>query len=579
MTFRAHHRLFLSYLLLVGALVVALALGVEATLREPLLQQAQNELYRELALGREIFESDIDAATDPLARHLSALTGHRVTVVSPDGRVLGDSGVEPDRVPGLEDHSERPEVRQAVSEGRGAAVRHSTSVNADLLYAATLTETGAVLRFAVGIEEIDAAVVRVRRQILQVGGLALLLAGLLSLVMSTALTRPLRRMRDVAGAMARGDLDARVDSGRSDELGELSDALDTLAGELQRRIGQLEEDREEMRALIDSMTEAVLVFDSGGTLRRANPAARQIFDLQQDPRGQPREAVARQRSFLELVRQVDRGESLPPTELTLGDRHLLVTGEPVPRGGSLLVVLDTTELRRLEGVRRDFVANASHELKTPLTVIRGNAETLLDEELPPELRRRFTEKLHANAERLQAILDDLLDLSRIESGGWQVNAQPVSVKELARSAWQPFEAEASDKGVGFRVQVDGDVETVQVDPAGMRQVLANLFSNALRYTPPGGTITLTARSAGSEKVAVEVRDTGSGIPAAHLPRIFERFYRVDPGRSRAEGGTGLGLAIVRHLVEGHGGRVDAESELEEGTIIRIVLPRRPRPHP
>lgn len=577
MAFRAHHRLFLSYLLLVGLLVVVLALGVEATLREPLLQQAQDELQRELALGREIFEGAAGAEPDSLARHLSQLTGHRVTVVAPDGQVLGDSGVEPDQVAGLDNHAGRPEVLEAVSEGRGAVVRYSTSVNAELLYAAALSETGAVIRFAVGIEEIDAAVARVRWQILQVGGLALVLAGLLSLAMSTAITRPLRRMRDVAGAMARGELDTRVRSSRTDELGELADALDGLAGQLQRRVGQLEADREEMQALIDSMTEAVLAFDADGTVRRANPAARRIFGLGSEPTGRPPETVARQRGFLEMVERVQRGESVSPSELTLGERHLLATGEPLPRGGSVLVFVDTTELRRLEGVRRDFVANASHELKTPLTVIRGNAETLLDEDLPPELRRRFTRALHANAERLQSILDDLLDLSRIESGGWKVDPEPVSASGLIESAWEPFRPEASEKGVSFRLDVEDGIRAIQVDPAALRQVLANLFSNALRYTPEGGTITAVVTSAGPDEIVLEVRDTGSGIPSVHLSRIFERFYRVDPGRSRAEGGTGLGLAIVRHLVEGHGGRVEAESELGVGTTIRIVLPRRPRP--
>jgi two-component system, OmpR family, phosphate regulon sensor histidine kinase PhoR len=231
-----------------------------------------------------------------------------------------------------------------------------------------------------------------------------------------------------------------------------------------------------------------------------------------------------------------------------------------------------TEVRRLEGVRRDFVANASHELKTPLTAIRGYSETLLDEGVPPELRRRFTEAIHTNAERLQNIMDDLLDLSQIESGGWTLHPEPIRVSDAAAEAWQQFADAAAAKRVTFGIEAAEDADELVADTRSVRQVFTNLFSNALRYTPEGGRIEVRSVREGDDALAIEVRDTGSGIAPQHLGRIFERFYRADPARSRAEGGTGLGLAIVRHLVERHGGSIAASSRVGDGTSIRFTLP-------
>jgi two-component system, OmpR family, phosphate regulon sensor histidine kinase PhoR len=581
MGLRTHHKLFLSYSLLVAAVVIVLTLGVEATLRRPMLDQAALELTRELALGREIYDGRPRDHPDILARHLASLTGHRVTIVARDGTVLGESDVPPGAVAHLENHRARFEIESALAEGTGTAVRRSVSIDTDLLYAAMTTDRGDLIRFAVGIEQIDAAVARVRRQILQVGGVALLLAAVFSLLFSLAVTRPLRRMRRIASSMAAGDLDARVRPFGSDELAEMGRVLDTLAGELQRRLGQLEAERAGMTALIDSMQEGVLAIHPDGIIRRANPAARRMVGRGTPIEGSRPEALVRRRPFLDLVRQALDGEPVQATEITHDGSHLLATAQPLPGGGAVLVLLDTSELRRLEGVRRDFVANASHELKTPLTAIRGYAETLLGDDVPDDLRRRFTETIHANATRLQNILDDLLDLSKIESGGWPLEPRPIHVAEVAEEAWQPFTEDAAQRGIAFHCRddahhpaagVDADRTDAVADPMALRQIFTNLFSNAIRYTPPGGRITVTTRPAPGDIVQIEVADTGSGIPAEHLGRIFERFYRADPARSRAEGGTGLGLAIVRHLVERHGGRIEAESELGQGTTIRFTFP-------
>ncbi len=250
-----------------------------------------------------------------------------------------------------------------------------------------------------------------------------------------------------------------------------------------------------------------------------------------------------------------------------------MSARPLPTGGAILVLHDQTEVRRLEAVRRDFVANVSHELKTPLTSISGYAETLLAERPEAEVERRFLETILANARRMQRLVDDLLDLARIESGRWQPSLVPIDVREIAEATWDDLAPKAAERGVRFEVEAAG-APMVLADSEGLRLVLRNLLDNALRYTPPGGVITVRAMP-DEDGVALRVADTGSGISHEHLGRVFERFYRVDPSRSRAEGGTGLGLSIVRRTVEAHGGRVAAESELGRGTTITCWFPGGP----
>ena len=589
MHLRADQKLFLTYLAVIAAVVVALTLGMGSLLRRHMTEMQAADLRRELLLARSLYESHRAAHPDSVADWLGSVADRRVTLVAPDGRVIGDSEVPDAGLAGLENHGGRPEIREALAGRLGRAVRLSTSVGNRELYMAVPASQGRVIRLAVPLDEVYGTVRRVQRGIFGVGLAALALTGLLSLGFSIAVTRPLRQLAGVARAMAAGDLARRARTRGRDEVGELADALDTLAGELQRRLGQLEGERAEMQALIDAMAEAVIAVDARGRVLRANPAARRIFSLGPDPHGLSPQEITRRKSFLELVRRALDGAPVPPTELRQDGRHLLATAQPLPSGGAVMVFLDVSALRRLEDVRRDFVANASHELKTPLTAIRGFAETLQDPHLPPELRAQFTQTVKANADRLQRIVDDLLDLSRIETGGWRVEPEIVSVAEMGREAWAGLQGAAERKGARFTVSVPAECEFVDADPSALRQIFSNLFGNSLRYIPEGGEVELSAATvpapsgqdgrggaAGQGEarawVEIAVRDNGAGIPSAHLPRIFERFYRADAARSREEGGTGLGLAIVKHLVEGHGGTITADSELGRGTTVRFTLP-------
>jgi two-component system phosphate regulon sensor histidine kinase PhoR len=584
MRLRVGQRLFLSYLLLISTLVVSLSAGAEWLLRRHLQGLVLRELHAELSLGAAYYDAASGISPDSVANLLGALSRHRFTIIRPDGRVVGESTRDGPALAAMAGHADRPEVRAALAGGRGQAVRFSETADAELMYVAAPSRRGDVVRASLPLASVDQAVAGVQRGIYGVGAVALLLATLFSLGFSVAFTRPLLRVKAAATALAAGHLHVRLRERSGDELGDLARALDTLAEELQHRLLQLEGERAETQALIDSMSEGVLALDPDGLLRRANPAARRMFALPARAQGIPPEAVARRPGFLRLVRRALAGETVRPTELTGDSLSILATGHPLPDGGAVLVFLDVSELRRLEGVRRDFVANASHELKTPLTAIRGYSETLLDPDLPPELARRFAEIVKANADRLQRIVDDLLDLSRLESGGWTAEPEPVDLREFAEEAWEAQPRTGEPKQIRFAVELSPGAERVCADSAALQQIFTNLFSNAVRYTPSGGAITVRAErlatAPGSpaepeEWVRVEVRDTGSGIPSIHLPRIFERFYRVDPARAREEGGTGLGLAIVKHLVEAHGGQVQAESAMGRGTVIRLTLPADP----
>jgi two-component system, OmpR family, phosphate regulon sensor histidine kinase PhoR len=580
MRLRASQQLFVSYLLLVGLLVGALSLAAESLVRTALLDSVDRQIMGELNLAAAYYDATPQLDTDSVADLLGVRSGLRVTIVAPDGTVLGESTRTRAELGSLENHRDRPEIRQAREQGRGRAVRPSRTVASDLLYAALVSERGAIVRVAIPLAEVDAAVRGVHQRILQLGAVAVLLALGFSLAFSFVVTRPLRRVTAAAGRAAAGDLSVRLRDPRRDEVGDLARALDTLTSELQRRVAQLEGERAETQALIDAMAEGVVALSRDGTVRLANPAARRMFGLYRSTPGMPPEAVTRRPEFLRIVKRALDGQAVPPTEFTSDGRSIISTAHPLPQGGAVLVFLDVSELRRLEGVRRDFVANASHELKTPLTAIRGYSETLLDPELPPELTRRFAEVVKSNADRLQRIVDDLLDLSRIESGKWSVQPREISVTEAAREAWSSECHLLDGKQIDLLIEVDPGAERLHADPGALRQIFCNLFSNAIRYTPAGGSVTVRASAAdpgdrhedARPRARIEVIDTGAGIAGPHLSRIFERFYRVDPARSRVEGGTGLGLAIVKHLVEAHGGAIEAESQLGRGTNIRFTLP-------
>jgi two-component system, OmpR family, phosphate regulon sensor histidine kinase PhoR len=572
MRLRIHHALFIGFLGVVGLLVVLTLLLVGSGLNRELRATFRSELERQLALGAAIVESAGEADADSLARAMTGRIGYRVTLVDTAGVVRGESYVGAGRTTDIGNHGDRTEIR-AVIDGASVAFseRISATVDVPLLYGATLTTLAGeptVLRIAAPRTEIDDAVARVQRAVAVAGLLAMMVALVAAYVLSRGLARPLVALSDRARRLARGEFTGRVPPGSVSELRDVAVAFNRLSDELRARLGELAEERDEMQVLIDCMAEGVVALTDDGRLMRINRTARGLLRLPELTAHPPVGAVVRQRELREAL-EASLEVDAQSREIDFGGRHLLLASRTLDRGGAVTTFLDITELRRLEAIRRDFVANASHELKTPLTSIRGYAEALVEGDPPAEMRKRFLEAIRSNTLRLQHLVDDLLDLSRLESGGWTAGAQTVDVGALAAEAWDMVDEER--EGGSRHFHIEGSAQAV-ADRQGLVQVFRNLIENAVRHTEADGHVHVAIGPGPAGFVSMEVSDDGEGIPARSLPRIFERFYRADSSRARDAGGTGLGLAIVKHLVSAMGGEVSAESELGRGTTIRFTLP-------
>jgi two-component system phosphate regulon sensor histidine kinase PhoR len=563
---RLAQRLLLGAVLIVSVFMVVAVVLSGQRLRASLRQLAAAELTREARLVAAQWDARGDA--DAKADSAGAALGHRVTLVDSTGRVLGDSEFGGSALAALQNHNGRPEIAEARRFGTGSAQRVSPSEGNEELYVAVVAGGGRIARVSVGTEQLDVIVARARRDVLFSGFFALVIAMGLAMVFARQVSKPVTELRDVATSIASGDLTRRPALAAPGEVGELAFAIRRMAEQLEGRMLALKAEDEFQGAVVEALNEGVVAIDGQRRVIRINRSARQLlgvmvetpFSLDQLPRD---------RSLHEALAEALAGAVVERVETQIGNRTLAVTARPLGDGGAVLALFDLTGIRRLEMVRRDFVANVSHELKTPLTAIRGFAETLTSELATDAQHARFAETIRANAERMQRLIDDLLDLSRIESGGWVPTPAVVDLETAAAEAVAPSLPEAAERGASIRMVLPA--ATLRADPVAVRQVLSNLIENAVRYTPRGGTITVF--SAGEKGgVRLGVRDTGSGISAEHLPRIFERFYRVDPARSRAAGGTGLGLAIVKHLVEAHGGRVSAESIPGTGTTVSAFFP-------
>jgi signal transduction histidine kinase len=542
---------------------------------DALVGQIRTEVTRELDLGADLLLGWADVSPDSAAGALATSLGWRVTIIQPDGVVVGDSDIREGELTSLENHAGRPEIATVLDDPSavGFDTRRSATLGTRLMYGARgvdLNGAPAVLRIAVPTGAVAGTVSTFRSWTLAISLGVGLLGLVLAIVLSRRIVGPLSQLGSGVRRLADGQLDVRVPAGSGlSEVDRVSVAFNRLAGELRGQLEDLSRERDEMQILVDSIDEGILALSDDARVVRTNQAALELLGLMESPPYVPVGSLIRQPELRELLESAVVA-AIGPTEVEVGDRTLVVSSHGVDRGGAVITLLDVTEVRRLEQVRSDFVANASHELKTPLTSMRGFAETLLDEEEPPEaLRKEFLTSIRNNSIRLQRLVDDLLDLSRLESGGWKAREEEVEVAELAREVWsEGFKRRARKRDIKCRVQGRA---LVLADERALDQIFRNLFDNGLRHTADGGRLRVTI--VGEAPMArISVTDTGSGIPSSHLPRIFERFFRADPARSRAEGGTGLGLAIVRHMVQAMGGEVWAESQLGVGTTIGFSLP-------
>jgi two-component system, OmpR family, phosphate regulon sensor histidine kinase PhoR len=530
------------------------------------------------------------SAVQELAQKYGLALGARVMILDVDGTVLGDSERNFAEVRSMTNQRDWPEVRAALAGSVGSHLRQEQYLHQELLYVAIplaeLTAVKGVLRIALPLTEVNKAAASVHRTVVLGALLAFGVVLAVGLFISRRVTRPVTEMQAIARRMAEGSFVQKVPITGSDEIAGLGRTLNLMAERLNEKIRDLEGERAKVAAILDSMVEGVIAIDYRGRILLMNHAARLIFDLRGEPvEGRPFLEVMRHKALLDLVescqsaklegnrREVELG---PPVGRTLEAHASAVAVDPSGHG-VLLVLHDVTELRRLERVRTEFVANVSHELRTPLTSIRGYLETLLDGALEePANARRFLEVAHTHAKRLSRLVDDLLQLSDIETGKVVLKLAPLVLHDVAADVAAIFEKQAAEKPLTLVNQVPSDLR-VQADWDRLTQILVNLVDNAVKYTPQRGHITLAASRRPHGLVTVWVADTGIGIPSIDLPRITERFYRVDKARSRELGGTGLGLAIVKHMVQAHGGELWLESELGKGTTVYFTLPEASSP--
>jgi two-component system, OmpR family, phosphate regulon sensor histidine kinase PhoR len=578
-------RLFWKFgsLHLVLFLVVLLAVDtyVVRSLRNEYIEAAVGQLQ---SLSRLAESRPLESLDEALLKQWTswmARTGTRITVVASDGRVLSDSSEDSKK---MDNHIGRPEIREALDKGSGRAVRYSATIGHDLVYLAVRQKTrnGSVLiiRYAVPLERLAEALLGFRRGLWTVSFALLALAGSASLLFFRALARRIERLKEFSRAVAAGNFRGLSMDRKGDELADLSSTLGQTAEHLDATIRTLREERNQSAAVLASMSEGVVVIGPNQRVIFCNTAFCRAVNIEVATwEGRPAVEVIPNADLLNFVERVRTVNAPITSELVVGSvrtKSFAITATPVRSenltSGSVIVLHDISELRRLERARRDFAANVSHEFKTPLTAIQGFAETLLSGALEDaEHRRTFVEIIRENAVRLVRLTEDLLKLSQIEAGKLELQRQPVAVGSVIQPCLEITRLKTDQKNMTLEAEFQSDLPTLNGDILCLQQVLQNLLDNAVRYSPTGGCIRVRAFVKGSE-IVISVTDNGVGIPKAEQERIFERFYRVDAARARMDGGTGLGLSIAKHLVEAHGGRIQVQSEVGVGSTFSVFLP-------
>jgi len=580
-------QLFLSYLFITVGAIVAVSGYSSRALRQFYLANAAEDLEARVQLVIEDISRALETGgsekLSDVCRELGERSNTRFTVVDSSGKVLGDSKEDPER---MDNHADRPEIAAAIAGSVGFATRYSHTLAEDMMYVAVQVRgidrtTTNVIRASIPMTALNTALGKIYWRIFVATLVVVIFAAAVSLIASRRISRPLEDLRLGAERFARGNLEHKLSPPDSFEIGGLADAMNQMAQELDEKIKTLIRQKHEEEAVLSSMIEAVVAVDDRERIIKLNGAAAEVFGIaESEVEGKSIQEIIRNPDLLRLVAQTLESESPIEGEIRIFEpeqRSLQAHGtglrdtEGVPIG-ALVVLSDVTRLLRLERVRKEFVANVSHELKTPITAIRGFVDTLLDGALDDRNdAERFLKIMSRQADRLNSIIEDLLSLSRIEQIAEKgpMPTERVRIDELAASSIQACSVQAANKGIEIVSEVDESVQATDA-PALLEQALTNLIDNATKYSDEGKKVWVSVhlRDGG---LAIDVRDEGCGIAAEHLPRLFERFYRADKARSRELGGTGLGLAIVKHIAEAHGGSVSVQSEPGRGSTFTIQL--------
>jgi len=510
---------------------------------------------------------------DVLAKRLGEQIDARITLIDKDGVVLGDSDENPAV---MENHGDRPEVIEALSTGAGSSIRYSTTLGCDMMYVAVpVTMNGEVVgiaRVSLPLTEINKSLRYISRTIIAGAAIAAIIAILLAIQLSRTTTEPVKKLTKMAKRMAEGELDQEIRVTAKDEVGDLAGAFNQMSARLREMVALLTNERDKMTAVVSTMGDGVIIVDSESRVNMVNKAAEAMFRLSKNESlGNTFIEVVHDHELAEVLRKcLKTGEQQTGlVETESGKQFLRVIATPL-WSGSLVLLQDLTQIRRLETVRRDFISNISHELRTPITSLKILTETIQGGAIEDRaVARDFLNKINAETDRLAQMVDALAELSHIESGEVSLKLEPVVMGEIAQQVAERLRAQVDRAGLNLEVNIPLDLPRALADKERMEQVLVNLLHNAIKFTSPGGRISISAKTEG-DNIQVSVADTGVGITANDLPRVFERFYKAD--KARAGGGTGLGLAIAKHIVEAHSGSIWAESIEGKGSIFTFTLP-------
>ncbi|MBN2186585.1 MAG: HAMP domain-containing protein [Dehalococcoidia bacterium] len=577
-------RLATIFILLIIVCIGGLSTYLVHFVRDNYLTNLKSQLTNQTQLVGDASESYFANGRieniDVLAKRLGEEIDARITIIGKDGVVLGDSEESPAM---MENHGSRPEVIEALSSGVGSSIRYSITLGCDMMYVAVpITVNGQIVgisRISLPLTEINKFMGHISRTIIGGATIAAIIAILVAIQASRTTTEPVKKLTQMSKRIAEGKLDQEIRVTSKDEVGELARAFNQMAARLKETVGLLTTERDKMSAILSNMADGIFVLDGESKVIMINRAAERMFQFSS--------SKALGHTFIEVVHDHEldnilrkclktREQHTGLVEIEPGKQFLGIVATPLSgQPDSIVLLQDLTELRRLEKVRRDFVANVSHELRTPLASLKMLAETLHEGAIEDSsVAKEFLSKINLETDRLAQMVDELGELSRIESGQISLKIKPVVLEEVVTQAAQRLKAQADKARLNLLIAVPAELPQALADKERVEQVLVNLLHNSIKFTPPQGRINVSAKAEG-ENILVSVADTGVGIPTNDLPRVFERFYKSD--KSRTGGGTGLGLAIAKHIVEAHGGKIWAESVERKGSTFTFTLPMATRP--
>ena len=567
--------------------IIFAGVSIVGKMEHDFIEQLKESLVSEAILLQIIAEESISgnshSAIQERLKQIPLEKGARLTVILENGEVLGDTEKDPVE---MDNHSNRPEILTARSHGRGFSTRYSDTLNTNMMYLALLVKNNngfnGYVRTSVSLSSVEEKLGGIRNIVLFSAVSAFIAALILGLFFARHFALPLSNMTSVAQSMSQGDYDRRLSVNRLDEFGKLAKAYNVMAESLKIRIGTIDSERNKLQTILTGMIEGVIALDMSENIVHINAAAGRILEVSPpECLGKSIWKIASFMELKELLANVFNEKAGLKTKLKLArqfkDTVIEMQISPIydithAPAGSVIVMHDVSELHNLEKIRRDFVANISHELKTPITAIRGLIETIIDdEEITIDNRKNFMERAKEQTKRLTSLVDDILALARLESESFVMEKSRVNINRIILDAVKSLSPVSEEREIEIATELPDTSVEINGDENAITSAISNLLDNALKYTPPKGKIVVRLKTDGLFGV-VEIQDNGVGIEQKHHHRIFERFYRVDKARSRELGGTGLGLAIVKHVAQSHGGKVDLESVPGKGSIFRITLP-------